>query len=306
MAIQKTELIWFNGKLIEWEKATVHVLTHALHYGSSVFEGLRCYANPKGTAIFRLPPHVKRLCDSAKIYRMELPYTPEELSKAIKETVRVNHLSSGYIRPLVFLGYGGIGLNPKECPVEVIIAAIPWGKYLGEEAMEQGVDVCVSTWRRYAPDTMPALAKAGGNYLNSQLVKVEALRNGYAEGIALDYAGFVSEGSGENIFLIRNGVAYTPPLSSSVLEGITRESVITLFGEEGIEVREQVLPREMLYLADEIFFTGTAAEITPVRSVDGIQVGIGRRGPISTKIQTAFFEIVQGEREDKYGWLDFV
>jgi branched-chain amino acid aminotransferase len=305
MAIKKMESIWFNGKLVPWDEARIHVLSHVVHYGSSFFEGLRCYETPRGTAIFRLTPHMRRLIDSARIYRTEVPYSLEQLVGAVKETVRANGLLAGYIRPVVYRGYGEIGVNPQHNPVEVAIATIEWGKYLGAEAMEQGVDVCVSSWSRFAPNTMPALSKAGGNYLNSQLIKMEALANGYAEGIALDSNGQVSEGSGENLFLVRDGVVYTPPVSSSILGGITRESVITLLGEMGVEVRQQVIPREMLYLADELFFTGTAAEVTPIRSVDRLTVGAGRRGPLTGEVQSAFFGVVQGEREDRYGWLEY-
>ncbi|ABY33736.1 MAG: branched chain amino acid aminotransferase [Chloroflexus sp.] len=305
MPIQKMDYIWFNGELVEWDKATVHVLSHAIHYGTSFFEGIRCYETPQGPAIFRLTPHMQRLIDSAKIYRTTIPYTLDQLVAAVKETVRANRLRSGYIRPVVFRGYGEIGVNPLNNPVEVAIATIEWGKYLGAEAMEQGVDVCISSWNRFAPNTMPALAKAGGNYMNSQLIKMEAIANGYAEGIALDADGHISEGSGENLFLVRNGVVYTPPLTSSILSGITRDTVMTLLREMGVEVREQVLPREMLYLADELFFTGTAAEITPIRSVDRIPVGTGRRGPITAAVQEVFFGIVQGERPDRYGWLEY-
>jgi len=299
------DYIWFNGELVEWDKATVHVMAHVIHYGTSFFEGIRCYETPQGPAIFRLTPHMQRLIDSAKIYRTVIPYTLDQLVAAVKETVRANRLRSGYIRPVVFRGYGEIGLNPLNNPVEVAIATIEWGKYLGAEAMEQGVDVCISSWNRFAPNTMPALAKAGGNYMNSQLIKMEAITNGYAEGIALDADGHISEGSGENLFLVRNGIVYTPPLTSSILSGITRDTVITLLRDMGVEVREQILPREMLYLADELFFTGTAAEVTPIRSVDRIPVGSGRRGPITAAVQETFFGIVQGERPDRYGWLEY-
>lgn len=305
MPIQKMDYIWFNGELVEWDKATVHVMAHVIHYGTSFFEGIRCYETPQGPAIFRLTPHMQRLFDSAKIYRTVIPYTLDQLVAAVKETVRANRLRSGYIRPVVFRGYGEIGVNPLNNPVEVAIATIEWGKYLGAEAMEQGVDVCISSWNRFAPNTMPALAKAGGNYMNSQLIKMEAITNGYAEGIALDADGHISEGSGENLFLVRNGIVYTPPLTSSILSGITRDTVMTLLRDMGVEVREQILPREMLYLADELFFTGTAAEVTPIRSVDRIPVGSGRRGPITAAVQEAFFGIVQGERPDRYGWLEY-
>lgn len=305
MPIQKMDYIWFNGELVEWDKATVHVMAHVIHYGTSFFEGIRCYETPQGPAIFRLTPHMQRLIDSAKIYRTVIPYTLDQLVAAVKETVRANRLRSGYIRPVVFRGYGEIGVNPLNNPVEVAIATIEWGKYLGAEAMEQGVDVCISSWNRFAPNTMPALAKAGGNYMNSQLIKMEAITNGYAEGIALDADGHISEGSGENLFLVRNGIVYTPPLTSSILSGITRDTVMTLLRDMGVEVREQILPREMLYLADELFFTGTAAEVTPIRSVDRIPVGSGRRGPITAAVQETFFGIVQGERPDRYGWLEY-
>ena len=306
MALKKMESIWFNGRLVPWDEANIHVLSHVVHYGRSFFEGIRCYETSQGTAIFRLTPHMRRLYDSARIYRTEIPYSLETLVAAVKATVRANGLRSGYIRPVVYRGYGEIGVNPMPNPVEVAIATIEWGKYLGVEAMEQGVDVCVSSWNRFAPNTIPALAKAGGNYLNSQLVKLEALANGYAEGIALDTNGNVSEGSGENLFLVRDGVVYTPPVGASILNGITRDTVITLLGELGVTVREQIIPRELLYLADELFFTGTAAEVTPVRSVDRITVGAGRRGPLTGEVQTAFFAVVQGEREDRYGWLEYV
>jgi branched-chain amino acid aminotransferase len=305
MAIKQMDYIWFNGKLVPWEQATVHVMAHVVHYGSSFFEGIRCYETPRGTAIFRLTPHMRRLIDSARIYRTEIPYGLDELVAAVKETVRANKLRSGYIRPVVFRGYGEIGVNPQNNPVEVAIATIEWGKYLGAEAMEGGVDVCVSSWNRFAPNTLPAMSKAGGNYMNSQLIKMEALANGYAEGIALDANGQVSEGSGENLFLVRDGVVYTPPSSSSILSGITRDTVITLLGDLGVTVRQQVIPREMLYVADELFFTGTAAEVTPIRSVDRISVGSGRRGPITAEVQRAFFAVVEGETEDRYGWLEY-
>jgi branched-chain amino acid aminotransferase len=304
MAISKMDYIWFNGQLVEWDKATIHVLSHVVHYGSSFFEGIRCYETPRGTAVFRLTPHIRRLFDSAKIYRTELPYTQEQLVSAVKETVRANKLRAGYIRPVVYRGYGEIGVNPGNNPVEVAIATIEWGKYLGAEAMENGVDVCVSSWTRFAPNTLPSMSKAGGNYLNSQLVKMEALQNGYSEGIVLGTDGYVSEGSGENLFLVRDGVVVTPPVGASILPGITRDTVITLLRDEGIEVRQQLIPREMLYIADELFFTGTAAEVTPVRSVDRIAVGSGKRGPITEAVQSAFFGVVQGEREDRYGWLE--
>ncbi|HNP73241.1 MAG TPA: branched-chain amino acid transaminase [Kouleothrix sp.] len=301
-----TKYIWFNGELVAWEKATVHVMTHALHYGSSVFEGIRCYSTPKGPAIFRLAPHTRRLIDSAKIYRMELPYSAEQINEACKAVVRENGLKSAYLRPLAWRGYGELGVFPLKNPVEVMVAAIEWGAYLGAEALENGVNVGVSSWNRVAPNTLPAMAKAGGNYLSSQQIVMEAVRHGYAEGIALDVSGNLSEGSGENLFVIRDGAIFTPPITAALLPGITRDSVITLAREHGYEVREQNLPREVLYVADELFFTGTAAEVTPIRSVDGITIGAGKRGPITTAIQQAFFGLFSGETEDKWGWLDFV
>jgi branched-chain amino acid aminotransferase len=304
--MQKTDYIWFNGELVDWDKATVHVLTHALHYGSSIFEGIRCYDTPRGSALFRLTPHFQRMFDSAKIYRMEMPYTLEQLVSATKQVITANKLRSAYVRPLAFRGYGTIGLDPRNSPMQMTIVAIEWGSYLGAESLENGVDVCVSSWNRFAPNTMPAMAKAGGNYLNSILVKTEAVHNGYSEGIVLDANGFVSEGSGENLFVVRDGVVTTPPFHSSILGGITRDSVMLLLREKGVELRQQVIPREMLYLADEVFFTGTAAEIVPVRSIDGITVGSGTRGPLTAAVQEAFFSIVRGERDDTYGWMEYI
>lgn len=308
MPIPATPYIWFNGKLIPWEKATVHVLSHALHYGSSVFEGVRAYQTPKGVAIFRLGDHSRRLLDSAKVYRITLPYTQEQISAACREVVAANNLAHGaYIRPVAFRGYGEIGVAPKnEPPTEVAVAAWEWGKYLGHESEEQGVDVCVSSWQRVAPNTLPAMAKAGGNYLSSQLISMEAKRLGFAEGIGLSPDGTVSEGAGENLFVVRNGELLTPGLSHSVLSGITRATVMTLAQELGIVVRETSIPRELLYLADELFFTGTAAEVTPIRSVDRLQVGGGKRGPVTEKIQKAFFGLFNGSTADKWGWLDYV
>ncbi|HSD73740.1 MAG TPA: branched-chain amino acid transaminase [Steroidobacteraceae bacterium] len=308
MPIKATQSIWFNGKLIPWEKATVHVLTHALHYGSSVFEGIRAYETPKGVCIFRLTDHTRRLFDSARIYRIDIPYTEEQINAACKAVVAVNGLSKGaYLRPLVFRGYGEIGVTPKvDPPTEVAIAAMEWGAYLGAEGLENGVDVCVSSWQRVAPNTIPALAKAGGNYLSSQLIGLEARRLGFAEGIGLSPDGLVSEGAGENLFLIRDGVIHTPSIAASILGGLTRDTVIRLARERGLEVRETSIPREMLYLADELFFTGTAAEITPVRSVDRIKIGIGKRGPITESLQKAFFGLFEGRTPDKWGWLEYV
>jgi branched-chain amino acid aminotransferase len=272
-------------------------------YGTSVFEGIRCYATPAGPAIFRLPEHVRRMLDSAKIYRMEVAYSHAELAEAMQELVRVNHMDSCYIRPIVIRGYGDVGVNPLNNPVDVYLACWVWGKYLGEEALAQGVDVCVSSWKRIAPNTLPALAKAGANYMNSQLIKMEAITNGYTEGIALDEAGYVSEGSGENIFVVRDGRILTPPLGASVLPGVTRDSVLHLARDLDIPVVETIIPREMLYIADEVFFTGTAAEITPIRSVDRIPIGKGQRGPIAEKLQKEFFALINGAAPDRYGWL---
>ncbi|MGA3188502.1 MAG: branched-chain amino acid transaminase [Bryobacteraceae bacterium] len=302
--IKPTEKIWHNGRLIAWNDAKIHVLAHVTSYGSSWFEGIRCYATESGPAIFRLREHVRRLHDSAKIYRVEIPFSQDELCAAMLEVVSVNKLESCYLRPLVIRGYGNISVMPtKDNPIETYIAAWEWGKYLGEDAIENGVDVCVSSWARMAPNTLPALAKAGGHYMNSQLIRMEAEANGYSEGIALDSSGYVSEGSGENIFLIRDGKMLTPPLGASVLPGITRDTVVTLARSLGIEIVEGLIPREMLYLADEVFFSGTAVEITPVRSVDRIKVGKGKRGPITEKIQKEFFGIVEGKTADRFGWL---
>jgi branched-chain amino acid aminotransferase len=301
--LKATEKIWHNGKFIAWDEAKIHVLSHVVSYGSSVFEGARCYETKRGPAIFRAPEHSRRLRDSAKIYRMEIPYSVEELTAAMADTVRLNNLRSCYIRPIALRGYGDVGVMPKANPVETYIAVWEWGKYLGEEALAQGVDVCISSWTRIAPNTLPALAKAGANYMNSQLIRMEAAENGYSEGIALDNNGFISEGSGENIFVVRDGKLHTPPLGASVLPGITRDSIITIAKSLSIPVVETVIPREMLYVADEVFFSGTAAEVTPIRSVDRIQVGEGHRGPVTEKIQKRFFDIVSGEAKDEFGWL---
>jgi branched-chain amino acid aminotransferase len=299
-----TDKIWHNGRFIPWADATIHVLSHVVSYGSSVFEGIRCYSTPAGPAIFRLREHIRRMVDSAKIYRMEnIGYSAEQLADAMLELVRVNKMDACYIRPIAIRGYGDIGVNPLHNPIDVYVACWSWGQYLGEEALAEGVDVCVSSWNRFAPNTLPALAKAGANYMNSQLIKMEALANGYSEGIALDTAGFVSEGSGENIFLVRDGKIHTPPLGASVLPGITRDSVLALARDLGIPVVETIIPRELLYIADEVFFSGTAAEITPIRSVDRIKIGNGRRGPVAEKLQKEFFGVINGNREDRYGWL---
>ena len=308
MPIPATQFIWFNGKLVPWEKATVHVLTHALHYGSSVFEGVRAYQTPSGVAIFRLRDHTRRLFDSAKIYRINVPYSAEQLNDACRQVISANGLSRGaYLRPVVFKGYGEIGVTPKtEPPTDVAIAAWEWGKYLGADAPELGVDACVSSWQRMAPNTLPALAKAGGNYLSSQLIGAEARRLGFAEGIGLAPDGTLSEGSGENLFLVKDGVLLTPALAHSVLGGLTRDTVMRLARARGIEVRECALPREMLYLADEAFFTGTAVEITAIRSVDRLPVGNGKRGPLTEALQNAFFGLFSGKTADQWGWLDHV
>jgi branched-chain amino acid aminotransferase len=305
--IQPTEKIWHNGKFIDWEDAKVHVLTHALHYGSSVFEGIRCYATPAGPAIFRPKEHIRRLFDSSKIYRMDkLGFTQAQLVDALVELVQVNKLAACYLRPLAFRGYGEVGVLSLKNPIEVYIACWEWGKYLGAEAHEKGVDVCVSSWTRLAPNTLPAMAKAAANYMNSQLIKMEAVINGYSEGIALDATGYVSEGSGENIFLIRDGKIYTPPLGTSALPGITRDTVLTLCKELDFPVIEQAIPREWMYIADELFFTGTAAEITPIRSVDRIPIGNGSSGPMTQRLQKEFTAIVTGKVEDRHGWLTLV
>lgn len=306
MPMTPTNVIWFNGEMVPWAQATVHVMTHALHYGSSVFEGIRSYNTAQGPAIFRLTPHIRRLFDSARMYRMDIPYAHADLVQACKAVVRENALESAYLRPLVWRGFGALGVLPYQSPIETMIAAVNWGTYLGADALERGVEVGVSSWVRAAPNTLPTMAKAGGNYLSSQLIVMEADRHGYAEGIALDVNGYVSEGSGENIFLVRDGVIYTPPIASAILPGITRDSVVTLAGVLGYEVREQLLPREMLYVADELFFTGTAAEISPIRAVDGLQIGSGQRGPITAAIQQAFFGLFSGETEDRWGWLEFI
>ncbi len=299
-------IVWKNGRLIPWKDATIHLASHVVHYGSSIFEGLRAYDTPKGTAVFRLPDHTRRLFNSCKIYRMEVPYTQEEINGAVVECVRANKLKSCYVRPVVYRGYGTLGVNPLPNPVDCAVLVWEWGKYLGPEAMENGVDVRVSSWQRMAPNTFPALAKAGANYMNSQLIKMEALLDGYEEGIALNIRGHISEGSGENLFLVKDGVVLTPPLSSSVLPGITRDSVMTLFRDMGVRVAEETIPREMLYIADEVFFTGSAAEVTPIRSIDKIVIGDGRRGPLTGKVQAAFFDVVEGKRPDTHGWLTFV
>lgn len=299
----RADYIWMNGQIIPWDEAKVHVFAHALHYGSSVFEGIRVYETTKGPAIFRGREHYERLLYSAKVARIPSSYTIDDYMQATKDVVRANKQRSAYVRPLLFRGYNTLGVDGRSCPVEAVVASVPWGAYLGKEALEQGVDVQVSSWRRMAPDTLNALAKIGGQYVNSQNIVMEARDNGFAEGIALDIHGYVSEGSGENIFVVVKGKIYTPPLSNSILGGITRDCAIKIAAELGYTVVEATIPREMLYMADEIFFTGTAAEITPVRSVDRIPVGDGKRGPITERIQARFFGIVEGELPDTYNWL---
>jgi branched-chain amino acid aminotransferase len=303
MPFPESEYIWFDGQLVPWHDAKVHVLSHVLHYGSSVFEGIRCYDTAGGSAVFRLDAHLRRMYDSCRVYRMDIPFTRQELSDAIMETIRKNKLASCYIRPLVFRGYDHLGVEPRGCPVQVIVAVWDWGTYLGKEALEQGVDVGVSSWRRMAPDTFPAGIKAGGHYTNSQLIRMEAADLGYVEGIALDVYGYVSEGSGENIFAVRDKVIYTPSLASSILGGITRDSVIQLARDLGYVVEERQMTREQLYVADELFFTGTAAEVSPIRSVDHITIGSGSRGPVTAALQKAFFDIVEGRTTDRFHWL---
>lgn len=299
-------IVWMNGKLVPWKDATIHLASHVIHYGSSIFEGFRAYKNARGTAIFRLEAHTKRLYNSCKIYRIDIPYPPSDLKQAIIQTIQANRLKECYIRPIVYRGYGTLGVDPFPNPVDCAILVWEWGKYLGEGALEAGVDVKVSTWQRMAPNSFPALAKTGANYMNSQLIKMEAKLDGYAEGIALNIRGHISEGSGENIFLVMNGFIYTPPLSSSVLPGITRDSVMTLARELGYKVIEETIPREMLYIAEEVFFTGSAAEITPIRSIDKIQIGSGRRGPVVKRLQEEFFGILKADKPDKFEWLTYI
>ena len=302
MPIQKTDYVWHNGKFIAWDDARIHVMSHVVHYGSSLFEGIRCYAPPSGPAIFRATEHIQRLIDSARIYRTEIPFTRDQIISAMVELVGKNGAWPCYIRPVILRGYGDVGVSPLKSPIEVYICNYPWGKYLGADANE-GVDVCVSSWTRLAPNTLPTMAKAGANYMNSQLIKMEAMLNGFAEGIALDVNGYASEGSGENLFLVRNGVLQTAPLGNSVLPGITRDSVMQIARDLNLIVNESPIPRELLYLADEVFFTGTAAEITPIRSVDKIAVGTGKIGPITQSLQQEFYGIVHGEKPDRYKWL---
>jgi branched-chain amino acid aminotransferase len=306
MSFPKSDLIWMNGKLVPWDDARIHVGSHVIHYGSAVFEGVRCYSTPEGPAVFRLDSHTERLFDSAKIYRMEIPIGPEEFNRAILDTISANKLEACYIRPIVYRGYGQLGVNPFPCPVDMAIMVWEWGKYLGTDALEQGVDVCVSSWSRMAPNTLPAMAKSAANYMNSQLIKMEAIKGGYAEGIGLSADGQVAEGGGENLFFVRKGTLVTPPLASAGLSGITRDSVLRLAKRLGLPVVQEPIPREMLYLADELFFTGTAAEITPIRSVDKITIGKGKRGPVTEALQKAFFDVLECRVPDEFSWLTFV
>jgi len=306
MAFAGTGKIWMNGTLVDWKDAHIHIASHVVHYGSGVFEGARCYGTPKGSACFRLDAHMLRLQHSAKIYRMEYPLDLGGWMKAVLDTIRANEYRACYIRPIVYRGYQALGVNPFPCPVDTAILLWEWGAYLGQDALEKGVDVRISSWSRAAPNTFPTLAKTSANYANSGLIKMEAVLEGYSEGIALDSFGYLSEGSGQNLFVVRENVLYTPPITAAILPGITRSSVITLARDLGFRVREEMLPREMLYIADEAFFAGTAVEITPIRSVDKIPIGGGRRGPITEGIQRAFFDIINGEAPDRHGWLTYV
>ncbi|MCH9023888.1 MAG: branched-chain amino acid transaminase [candidate division Zixibacteria bacterium] len=303
MSLPKSDYIWMNGQLVKWDDAKIHVLSHVIHYGSAVFEGMRVYKTNDGPKCFRLHEHIERLFNSAKIYQMEIPFTVDEIENAILNLVSTNNLEECYVRPIVYRGYGTLGVDPTGIPIDVAIGVWPWGKYLGEGALEKGVDVGFSSWNRIAPNTMPAMAKCAANYMNSQLIKLEALRHGYAEGIALDVSGHVSEGSGENIFMVRRGALITPTFTASILPGITRRTVIQLATDMGLKVIEQNIPREALYLAQEVFFTGSAAEITPISSIDGIKVGSGSCGEITKRIQDAFFDVIRGKVEDRYGWM---
>jgi branched-chain amino acid aminotransferase len=303
MAIKKTEKIWHNGRFIDWDDAKIHVVSHVVSYGSAVFEGIRCYNTKQGPAIFRLKDHLQRLLNSGRIYRMEIPHSLDELNAAAIELVRVNKMGACYVKPIVLRGYGEVGVNPFPCPIEVYMACWEWGSYLGAEAIERGVDVCVSSWTRMAANTLPAMSKSAANYMNSQLIRMEAIVNGYSEGIALDPNGCVSEGSGENLFLVQDGVVITPPLAASVLPGITRRTIFTICQDLKIPTREEMIPREWLYIADEVFFSGTAAEVTPLRSIDRIPVSNGERGPITKRIQDEFFALTSGAKPDRHAWL---
>jgi branched-chain amino acid aminotransferase len=306
MAFSTSSKVWMNGKIVDWANANIHIATHVIHYGSAVFEGARCYKTPKGSAFFRLDAHMRRLYDSARIYRMDYGLDRDALTQAVVETVQANGLEACYIRPIVYRGYHALGVNPLPCPVDAAILVWDWGTYLGPGALEQGVDVRVSSWTRSAPNTFPSMAKSVANYANSSLIKMEAVIDGYSEGIALDPEGHVSEGSGQNLFVVRDEILYTPPFGASVLPGITRDSVMTLAQDLGFQVREMDIPREMLYVADEVFFVGTAAEVTPIRSIDKIQVGAGRRGPVTAAVQQAYFDYINGVIPDRHGWLQYV
>ena len=306
MAFAGTGKIWMNGTLVDWKDATIHIASHVIHYGSGVFEGARCYATPKGSACFRLDAHMRRLQQSAKIYRMDYALDLAGWQQAVLDTIRANEMKACYIRPIVYRGYEALGVNPFGCPVDAAILLWDWGAYLGKDALEAGCDAKISSWSRMAPNTLPAMAKSSANYANSGLIKMEAITDGYSEGIALDVYGNISEGSGQNIFVVRDGAIYTPALGQSILAGITRDSVITLARDLGYTVTETVLPRESLYVADEVFFVGTAAEVTPVRSIDKIVVGSGRRGPITEALQRAFFDVINGDVPDTHGWLTYV
>jgi branched-chain amino acid aminotransferase len=306
MSFTGTGKVWMNGAIVDWNEAHVHIASHVVHYGSAVFEGARCYDSPKGSACFRLDAHMRRLYDSAKIYRMEPKVERAALTAAVLQTIQANAFKACYIRPIIYRGYSALGVNPLPNPVDIAILSWEWGAYLGNEALEKGVDVRISSWSRSAPNTFPALAKTSANYANSALIKMEAITDGYSEGIALDTFGYLSEGSGQNLFIIRDNVIYTPPLTASILPGITRDSVLTMARELGFRVREEMLPRELVYIADEVFFAGTAVEITPIRSVDRITIGNGRRGPVTEAIQRTFFDVVRGEVPDTHGWLTYV
>jgi branched-chain amino acid aminotransferase len=306
MAFTGSGKIWMNGSLVDWADAKIHIASHVIHYGSGVFEGARCYGTPRGSACFRLDAHMRRLYDSCKIYRMEPTVDQAAMTEAVLDTIRTNAFKACYIRPIIYRGYHALGVNPFPCPVDAAILTWEWGAYLGQDALERGVDVRVASWARSAPNTFPTLAKTSANYANSQLIKMEAITEGYSEGIALDTFGYLSEGSGQNLFVIRDEVLYTPPLTASILPGITRSSVITLARDLGFRVREEMLPRELLYISDEAFFAGTAVEITPIRSVDKVTIGNGRRGPITETIQGHFFDIINGAKPDRHGWLTYV
>jgi branched-chain amino acid aminotransferase len=306
MAFDRTAKVWINGKIVDWTDATIHIASHVIHYGSAVFEGARCYKTPGGSAFFRLDAHIRRLYDSARIYRMDYELDRETVTRGVIDVVQANALDACYIRPIIYRGYNELGVNPLTCPVDAAILVWHWGAYLGPEALEKGVDVCVSSWTRMAPNTLPAMAKSAANYMNSQLIKMEAIKGGYAEGIGLSADGQVAEGGGENLFFVRKGTLVTPPLASAGLSGITRDSVLRLAKRLGLPVVQEPIPREMLYLADELFFTGTAAEITPIRSVDKITIGKGKRGPITEALQKAFFDVIECRVPDEFSWLTFV